>query len=266
MRQLISNLVSNALKYSPAAKPIQIKLEATGEALRLTVQDEGIGIPADDMKRLFEPFHRGTNIDAIPGTGLGLSIAKEAVELHNGIITIDSQLGVGTTFTVLFPVAATQSVPVAESDKPFISPCLDQPQVLVIDDEPAVREVVMDILMTEGFPVSMAANGAEGIEYFRTHRSQIGLVLLDMKMPGLSGEETFRALRELDPLLKVVLSSGYSETEVHRHFSESGIVAFLQKPYNFTLLLQAVQTALAHHPQPVDTEPAAVAPLSVQPQ
>jgi len=104
IRQIISNLVSNAVKYSPIDKPIVVRLEYHNEALVFTVRDEGIGIPDADLKHLFEPFHRANNVGTIAGTGLGLTIAKEAIELHAGLITVESQVGVGTTFTVRIPV------------------------------------------------------------------------------------------------------------------------------------------------------------------
>jgi signal transduction histidine kinase len=107
MRQIISNLVSNAIKYSPEDKPIVIDLAALDDALLLTIRDEGIGIPEADLKHLFEPFHRAANVGATSGTGLGLVITKEAVELHGGVIEVESQLDVGTTFTIRIPILKT---------------------------------------------------------------------------------------------------------------------------------------------------------------
>ncbi len=104
IRQIINNLVSNAVKYSLADKPIFVSLACDNETCVFTVRDEGIGIPAADLTHLFEPFHRANNVGTIAGTGLGLTIAKEAVELHAGTITVESQVGVGTTFTVSLPV------------------------------------------------------------------------------------------------------------------------------------------------------------------
>jgi len=104
MRQIISNLVSNAVKYSPNDTPIEITLAYQAAMLVLSVRDQGIGIPAADLKRLFEPFHRADNVGTIAGTGLGLTIAKESVELHAGTIAVESQVGIGTTFTVRIPL------------------------------------------------------------------------------------------------------------------------------------------------------------------
>lgn len=104
MQQIISNLVSNAIKYSPEDKPVHVDLAFTATTVSLQVQDEGIGIPVADLPYLFEPFHRAANVGAIAGTGLGLVITKEAVELHGGTIAVASQPGLGTTFTVHLPL------------------------------------------------------------------------------------------------------------------------------------------------------------------
>lgn len=104
MRQIMNNLISNAIKYSPAEQPIQVDLAYTADKLIFTVQDTGIGIPTADLAHLFEPFHRATNVETISGTGLGLTITKEAIELHSGTITVESQVGVGTTFVVTLPI------------------------------------------------------------------------------------------------------------------------------------------------------------------
>lgn len=105
MRQIISNLVSNAIKYSPDGKVVRINLEHRGMTVILKVSDEGIGIPDTDLPHLFEPFHRAANVGAISGTGLGLVITKESVDLHEGTITVDSRPGIGTTFTIQIPVS-----------------------------------------------------------------------------------------------------------------------------------------------------------------
>jgi PAS domain S-box-containing protein len=105
MRQMITNLVTNALKYSPEDKTVNVTLEYTELAVILKVRDEGIGIPEADMAHLFEPFHRATNVGTISGTGLGLVITKESVEMHKGTITVESQIGVGTTFIIHIPLS-----------------------------------------------------------------------------------------------------------------------------------------------------------------
>ncbi|MEM6433104.1 MAG: PAS domain S-box protein [Cyanobacteria bacterium P01_D01_bin.115] len=104
LRQILTNLLSNALKYSPAPSEVYLRIAASTQNINIAVQDQGIGIPADDLKHLFHSFHRATNVGGIPGTGLGLSIVKRLVESHQGEISCDSQLDVGTTFTVRLPL------------------------------------------------------------------------------------------------------------------------------------------------------------------
>jgi signal transduction histidine kinase len=103
LRSILSNLLSNAIRYTPQAHPIWLKLTKQRGQIIIKVQDEGIGIPAGDRKTLFEPFHRGQNVSNIPGTGLGLSIVKQFVQLQQGSIKVTSRLGAGTTFTVSLP-------------------------------------------------------------------------------------------------------------------------------------------------------------------
>ncbi len=108
MRQIINNLVANAIKYSMGGTTITVNLEYTAETVVFRVRDEGIGIPEADLKHLFEPFHRATNVSNISGTGLGLVITKESVELHGGAISVESQISVGTTFTVSIPITVQE--------------------------------------------------------------------------------------------------------------------------------------------------------------
>ncbi|MCB0034563.1 MAG: HAMP domain-containing histidine kinase, partial [Anaerolineales bacterium] len=103
MRQVINNLISNAIKYSPEAESIYVRLDYHDSQVVLTVRDEGIGIPESDLTHLFEPFHRGENVGVISGTGLGLVILKESIDLHGGTIHVESQVGRGTTFTIQIP-------------------------------------------------------------------------------------------------------------------------------------------------------------------
>jgi PAS domain S-box-containing protein len=103
LRHILSNLLSNAIKYSPADRPVTFDVHCSPDQITFRVQDQGIGIPEDDQKRLFDTFHRASNVRHIPGTGLGLAIVKQSVDLHGGTITFESEEGVGTTFTVIIP-------------------------------------------------------------------------------------------------------------------------------------------------------------------
>ena len=107
MRQIITNLLVNAMKYSPSDKTVTVRLTYHNDTIVLAVKDQGIGIPAADLPHLFQAFHRASNVGVIQGTGLGLVITKEAIELQGGTIGVNSQLGVGTTFTVTIPTLST---------------------------------------------------------------------------------------------------------------------------------------------------------------
>lgn len=120
------------------------------------------------------------------------------------------------------------------------------PLVLVIDDEEAVREAVKDILEFEGIAVITAVDGSAGITLFQAHQAEIDLVLLDLSMPGLGGADTFQKLRQIDPAVRVILSSGYDEAEVLRHLGKQGLAGFLQKPYNMHYLVQKMREYLAN--------------------
>lgn len=207
------------------------------------------------ISRIFDPFYSTKT----HGHGLGLAATLGIMRTHHGGIQVQSQPGISTTFTLLFPALRPQVVkPIAATANPEAY-STTKPLVLVIDDESAIRESVTDILMMEGIQVVTAASGNEGIACFRQQQHQIGLVLLDLKMPGMSGEETFRALRQIDGQVRVILSSGYNETEVSHLFHKSEIMAFLQKPYNFTLLCRQVRKALNNQLSPAYESPSAAA-------
>ena len=116
--------------------------------------------------------------------------------------------------------------------------------VLVIDDEATIREAVSDILEIANIRVLSAADGREGVELFRSCRSEIGVVILDMQMPGMNGEETFQVLRHIDPNVKIIFSSGYDESRTVQLLGKEVPVTFLQKPYNMHVLIDQVQLSL----------------------
>lgn len=117
-------------------------------------------------------------------------------------------------------------------------------QILVIDDEATVRETFGEILRTVGFQVLLAADGQEGLKEFQRHVQTIDIILVDMKMPGMNGLQTFAALREIDPQVKVILCSGYSENEIVPQVKDGAITAFLQKPVRIVELLTSIKSAL----------------------
>lgn len=208
----------------------------SGEYIMLQVRDNGEGMDEQTLSKIFEPFF--TTKEA--GRGLGLAAVLGIIRGHKGGMWVTSEAGKGSQFTFLFPASATSSL------VPTVEPSLHNTSnkqtglVLVIDDEEPVREAVTDILGLEGIEVITAASGASGIDLYRNQASDINLVLLDLSMPGLNGEETYHELRKINPKVRTLLSSGYHESEATHRFKGQGLAGFLQKPYSATTLVKAV--------------------------
>lgn len=216
---------------------------APGHYISVEVHDNGQGIDAETLSRMFDPFFTTKHT----GRGLGLAAVLGIVRGHKGGLRVYSELGSGTTFKLLFPVAAEQAEGLERpSNHPQAS--MHPATVLVIDDEASVREAVKDILEMEGLQVIAADDGAMGVQQYRDRAGEIELILLDLSMPNLGGEETFRQLRQINPDVRVILSSGYNQVEATRRFAGKGITGFLQKPYNATTLTQTIRRHLGQVP------------------
>lgn len=212
---------------------------APGPYVTLEVHDNGAGMDAETTTKIFDPFFSTKQT----GHGLGLAAVSGIVRGHNGGIGVYSEVGQGTTFKILLPVSKAHAVD--DRRETAVSVASSKASlVLVIDDEAPVREAVADILEMDGIEVIAAANGTDGIALYQERMADIGLVILDLSMPGISGEETFRRLRRINPNVKVLLSSGYSQVEAIRHFSGEGLAGFMQKPYNAATLQQEVKKFL----------------------
>lgn len=209
-----------------------------GLYVHLYVQDSGTGMAEETLTKIFDPFFT----TKFTGRGLGLAAVLGIVRSHHGGLHVASEADQGTQFELLFPIV----------DKPIEIPLEEliemekhkEGLVLVIDDERAVREAVADILEMEGINVLAAANGDEGIALYQKHHEQIDLVLLDLSMPGKSGHETFLELEAFDSNVRIMLSSGYSESDAIRGFASPPLVGFLQKPYRLDTFMQRLNKFL----------------------
>jgi signal transduction histidine kinase/CheY-like chemotaxis protein len=209
-----------------------------GEFIFLSVRDNGCGMSPETMAKIFDPFFT----TKFTGRGLGLAAVLGIVRGHSGALRVESQLNRGSTFTLILP-PSSESLN-QKNDSLTSTPWKREGTVLVVDDEDSVRNVAAALLRTFGFQVLTANNGSDGIDQFRQNATGIDVVLLDLTMPGISGEETLTALRKIEPAVRVVLVSGYSENDLVQQLSENGPLLFLQKPFTRASLEQKLQKLL----------------------
>ncbi|ATX82458.1 PAS domain S-box-containing protein [Mariprofundus ferrinatatus] len=214
-----------------------------GEYIFVEVQDSGCGMDSNTQKLIFDPFFTTKET----GSGLGLAALLGIVRSHGGALMLKSEVGAGSCFTIYFPALATTAITDAEEAHLPGSELPGQLQgtVLVVDDEESVSDVARRILEREGLNVISAANGEAGLEQFNKHADEISLVLLDLTMPVLDGEQTFRMMHAVHPEIPVLLSSGFSETEAVSRLQQQGLAGFVRKPYTRNALLHAVVEARA---------------------
>jgi PAS domain S-box-containing protein len=206
----------------------------------IEVEDSGCGMDTDTLARIFDPFFS----TKFTGRGLGLAATLGIVRGHRGAIKVQSVPDRGTTFTVLLP--CTEPQPVAESQQ---TPRRRQRfqttgAVLLVDDDETVRSVAQHMLERSGFSVMTACDGREGVSVFEANRDAISLVLLDLTMPALGGEEAFRAMRQRRPDIRVVLMSGHSSQELAARYDGEGMAGFIQKPFRLEELEACLRTVL----------------------
>jgi len=242
IEKTIFNLVSNAVESIADSGEVIIKTEnryldkaiagdqtvAEGEYVVLTVSDTGKGIPATELKNIFEPFFTKKSMGR-SGTGLGLAIVLGAVQDHNGYIDVQSIEGKGTTFTLYFP--ATREKAEEETQKTPVDQYMGHGElVLVVDDVQEQREVATTLLTQLGYSVNAVSSGEAAVEYLKSNKADI--LVLDMIMePGIDGLDTYKQILEINPHQKAIIFSGFSETDRSKEAQKLGAGAYVKKPY-----------------------------------
>ncbi len=216
-----------------------------GPYVCLEVSDTGCGMSPETQAKIFDPFFT----TKFSGRGLGLAAVLGIVRSHKGALKLSSEPGRGTTFKLLFP-CSTGTAETAAVDQVVKTTWRGQGWVLVVDDEESVRSTAAAMLRKLGFEVVLAADGREALAAFQAEPDRYALVLLDLTMPKMDGQQSFLELRSLRRNVPVVLMSGFNEQEVFSQFAEKGSLDFLQKPFGFEAMNKVVQGVLAGAPQP----------------
>ena len=258
IQQLVMNLIMNAAEsissengtitilteLSTFTSPEKLHLPlstslAAGTYVTLRVKDTGGGMDTETLSKIFDPFYTTKP----SGRGLGLATVLGIVRSHGGGLQVNSVVDQGTCFCVFFPTSSAERplIPALETDD--VTSALNG-SVLVIDDQAFIVEAICEILEHTGLTTVQATSGEEGIRLFKEQKADIGLILLDLSMPGLSGKETLLQLRQFDIQVPVILTSGYSQTEITGPFFESNANGFLPKPYTWDQLIKTVQQHL----------------------
>lgn len=276
--KVLYNLLSNAMKFTPAGQSITVSLEASEHDCYLKVQDTGIGIREDQLSHLFERFRQaeGSANRSYEGTGLGLALVKELVELHGGTVRVESTYGQGTTFIIHLKTgsahlpaaqlmeaqaevqASRAAVELADLEmelQDHLDPEMpefeeepttpNQPRILVVDDNPDLRSYVSGVLRQQGYYVWTARNGAEGFE--KAKQCQPSLIVTDLMMPIVSGLDMIRMIRGQSDLkgIPIVLLTAKADEDTRIEGVERGADAYLSKPFNDRELLAEVRNLLA---------------------
>ncbi len=252
--QVVSNLVLNAEQAMPNGGTIEVSCSnfsaepdvdlplQPGRYLKLSIEDEGIGIPDDLLPQIFDPFFTTKQ----KGSGLGLSTCFSIIQKHGGHVRVESALGEGTRFEVFLPAAVEDEAPDDEDETPSIQ--LRTGRILVMDDDPVVRDVLDSMLSVLDFKVEFAPDGAAAIERYRSALDSdeaFDMVILDLTVPGgMGGKEAAEKLLEIDADVRAIASSGYSTDAVMSDFRSFGFVGAIAKPYNVDALEQLLYSLM----------------------
>ncbi|MEW6428599.1 MAG: PAS domain S-box protein [Thermodesulfobacteriota bacterium] len=250
--QVVQNIVKNSEQAMPAGGTITIAAEnhvvtaagllPEGRYVKITITDQGSGIPEENLSRIFDPYFTTKE----KGNGLGLAICYSIIKSHDGLITVDSTLGVGTSFAIYLPAAETPPALVAAEKENDRGATRFSGKILVMDDDRMVREVIGSMLTDLGFTVVLTADGREAVAAYKKallDLSPVHLVIVDLTVPGgMGGRDTLAELRKIDPAVRVVVSSGYTDDPLLTNFADHGFAGVIGKPFAINELVPLLKT------------------------
>ncbi len=256
--QVVGNLVVNADQAMPNGGTLRICCEnfiyhsamtptipdlLAGEYIRIKIRDEGVGIPEDYLKRIFDPYFT----TKAKGNGLGLATTYSIIKNHNGLITVESQVHFGTTFTLYLPASSHIELP-AEAPTSVGPEITGTGSILIVDDEEAIRALVEFTLERLGYQVSGAETAIEGVNLYRDKLEageRFDLVILDLTLPGgMGGKEALKQLIEIDPTVNAIVSSGYAMDSTMARYQDFGFRGVIAKPYEASELGRTVHDVI----------------------
>ena len=256
IEQVLMNLLVNAWQAMPDGGSLSIESEDChldmksvhpfglnpGRYTRVKVRDTGIGMTEAVLPRIFNPFF--TTKERGRGTGLGLSSAYGIIKNHRGFIKAASREGKGSVFTIFLP-ASSSSVP--SQTETLLEPLRGAGTIMVVDDERFIIDIAGEWLRELGYQVIEASSGQEALALYESYQEKIDLVILDLVMPGMDGGETFSRLRAIDPLIKVLLISGYGLNDKVKEIRGQGCRGFIQKPFTIIQLSEKIKAILSEN-------------------
>jgi PAS domain S-box-containing protein len=232
LREVFVNLIVNAVDAMPNGGRLLLSCIQDGNRLRLQFADSGAGMPEDVQQKIFEPFF---STKGAHGTGLGLSVSYSIIERHEGTISVSSEPGQGTVFTIELPTAEKEST---LSDEPVRLEAIRSLTVLVVDDEAPVRETLADMLEALGHQAVLAESGQIALKKMSQH--SFDMVFSDLAMPEMDGWETAREIRKRWPEMKIVLVTGYGAGTLQPEGEEGLVDTIIGKPFDFDQVQQAI--------------------------
>jgi len=245
IKQVVTAIINNALQAMPKGGKLSVHTEAaailngtadafgleSGFFCKITISDTGIGMNSDTLEKIFKAFYSHNHKQFPEKKGLGLTFAKKIVKHHNGVIDVWSSLNVGSSFSIILPLAEDyhhlDDMPSAQEELK-----LGHESVLLVDDEQRILDVGRTICKALGYTVFTAASGRDALKIYAKKKNDINVVVLDMIMPGMDGLDVFIALKKINPDIKVLLSTGYAIDENAQEMLRQGCKGYILKPYS----------------------------------